>query len=74
MVTLFLIIFVPEKVFQERQVSNLGSKSEGVYDHDFRASTPTATVTYLVNNREQATDKTNEALPCFYLWNIFKDR
>lgn len=72
--TLFLIIFVPEKVFQARQVSNIGSKSEDVYDHIFSVSTPIATVTYLVNKREQSTDKTNEALPSFYLWNIFKDK
>lgn len=65
--------FVPEKVFQARQVSNLGSKSEDVYDHDFSASTPVATMTYLVNKREQATDKTNEALPSLCLWNIFED-
>lgn len=70
---LFLIIFVPEKLFQARQVSSLGSKSEGVYDHDFSASTSIATVTTLVNKRGQVTDKTDEALPSFYLWNIFKD-
>jgi len=70
----FLIIFVPEKVFQGRQVSGLGSKSEDVYDRIFSASTSIATVTYLVNKRGRATDKTNEALPSFYLWNISKDQ
>lgn len=67
MMTLFLIIFVPERVFQARQVSNLGSKSEDVYDHVFSASIPTATVTYLVNKREQATDKTNKLSITFLL-------